>query len=65
MGEHLIDKDFVEWRVLESQFPNARVLLCQFHTLAFWRKLLIKRKYGLKVADRDAVEQLFVKMVYW
>ncbi|KAE9003740.1 hypothetical protein PR001_g17895 [Phytophthora rubi] len=29
----VIDKDFVEWRVLEKAFLNAKVLLCQFHAL--------------------------------
>lgn len=28
----VIDKHFIEWKVLERHFPNAKVLLCQFHS---------------------------------
>ncbi|EGZ17928.1 hypothetical protein PHYSODRAFT_379976, partial [Phytophthora sojae] len=29
----VIDKDFQEWDVLEEIYPEAKVLLCQFHAL--------------------------------
>ncbi|KAG3059407.1 hypothetical protein PI125_g25059 [Phytophthora idaei] len=31
----VIDKDFVEGRVLNKAFPDAKVLLCQFHALTY------------------------------
>ncbi|KAF1328639.1 hypothetical protein FI667_g6596, partial [Globisporangium splendens] len=60
----VIDKDFVEWRVLEERFPGAKVLLCQFHTLTYWKKLLQKPKYNLKVKQRDDIEEVITQMIY-
>ncbi|KAG2818059.1 hypothetical protein PC129_g12902 [Phytophthora cactorum] len=31
----VIDKHFVEWRMLEKYFPSSTVLLCQFLAIAF------------------------------
>eukprot|EP00644_Phytophthora_capsici_P014788 jgi/Phyca11/124337/e_gw1.53.374.1 len=31
----VIDKDFTEWRVLQSSFPKATILLCQFHAITY------------------------------
>ncbi|EGZ28239.1 hypothetical protein PHYSODRAFT_375298, partial [Phytophthora sojae] len=39
----VIDEHFTEWKVLNKCFPSAWVLLCQFHAIAFWKKLLRKR----------------------
>ncbi|EGZ13249.1 hypothetical protein PHYSODRAFT_510456, partial [Phytophthora sojae] len=36
----VIDKDFVEWRVLKTLFPAAKVLLCQFHAISYWKKVM-------------------------
>ncbi|KAE9022365.1 hypothetical protein PR001_g13158 [Phytophthora rubi] len=59
----VIDKHFVEWKVLERCFPDMKVLLCQFHALTYWKRLL-GRKFGLKPAQRDVVQRCFAKMMY-
>eukprot|EP00644_Phytophthora_capsici_P003852 jgi/Phyca11/108653/e_gw1.15.512.1 len=59
----VIDKHFVEWSVLEECFPCARVLLCQFHALTYWKKLIGSR-FKLKLADQDTVQAFFSKMLY-
>ncbi|KAE9122095.1 hypothetical protein PF006_g17730 [Phytophthora fragariae] len=59
----VIDKHFVEWKVLERCFPDMKVLLCQFHALTYWKRLL-GRKFGLKPAQRDVAQRCFAKMMY-
>ncbi|POM71023.1 Hypothetical protein PHPALM_12469 [Phytophthora palmivora] len=51
----VIDKHFLEWHILEKCFPDAKVLLCQFHALSYWEKVL-RRKFGLKPLERDIVQ---------
>ncbi|KAE9172750.1 hypothetical protein PF004_g27181 [Phytophthora fragariae] len=60
----VIDKDFVEWRVLEKAFPNAKVLLCQFHALTYWRKVCRRVKFNLTMVQRDEMEAAFAKLMY-
>ncbi|ETP16254.1 hypothetical protein F441_09121, partial [Phytophthora nicotianae CJ01A1] len=59
----VIDKHFVEWRVLEECFPTAKVLLCQFHAIMYWKKL-VSNRFGLVVAEQDTVQRYFAKMLY-
>jgi hypothetical protein len=59
----VIDKDFVEWRVLETCFPEAKVLLCQYHAVTYWKKVLQKRTYDLKVAQREVLEDMIIRMM--
>ncbi|POM71926.1 LOW QUALITY PROTEIN: Hypothetical protein PHPALM_11446 [Phytophthora palmivora] len=61
----VIDKDFVEWRVLEKAFPKAKIILCQFHALTYWRKVCRRPKFNLKVTQRDVMESAFAKLIYW
>ncbi|KAF1790965.1 MULE transposase domain [Phytophthora cactorum] len=61
----VIDKDFVEWRVLDKAFPDAKVLLCQFHALTYWRKVCKHDKFNMKVTERDTMESAFAKLIYW
>lgn len=60
----VIDKDFVEWRALEASFPAAKVLLCQFHTISYWKKVVQQRKYNLKVAQREAIVEMILDIIY-
>ncbi|KAF1791738.1 MULE transposase domain [Phytophthora cactorum] len=60
----VIDKDFKEWRVLEKCFPRATVLLCQFHTMANWKKVVKRAKYSLDGTQRDEVEFSVKQMMY-
>ncbi|ETM01484.1 hypothetical protein L917_01943, partial [Phytophthora nicotianae] len=59
----IIDKDFVEWRVLDKAFPDAKVLLCQFHVLTYWRKICKRDKLSMKVTKRDTMESAFAKRI--
>ncbi|KAG6946473.1 hypothetical protein JG687_00016684 [Phytophthora cactorum] len=59
----VIDKHFVEWRVLEKCFPSANVLLGQFHAIMYWKKR-VGTRFGLVVADQDTVQRYFAKMLY-
>ncbi|OWZ01515.1 LOW QUALITY PROTEIN: hypothetical protein PHMEG_00027076 [Phytophthora megakarya] len=52
----VIDKHDVEWRVLEKCFPDAFVLLCQFHALSYWKKIL-RSKFGLKAFERGIAQR--------
>ncbi|POM71282.1 Hypothetical protein PHPALM_12167 [Phytophthora palmivora] len=60
----VIDKDFVEWRILDDAFPSAKILLCQFHALTYWRKVCRRPKFDLKMAQRDEMEAAFAKLIY-
>lgn len=59
----VIDKGFVEWKVLEEAFPDAKVLLCQSHTISYWKKLVRRPKYGLDVTQRDVVVNFISQMI--
>lgn len=59
----IIDKDFVECHVLNQCFPMAKVLLRQYHAITFWRKLVQKRKYNLKIAQREHIKTSFIHML--
>ncbi|EGZ20253.1 hypothetical protein PHYSODRAFT_489519 [Phytophthora sojae] len=60
----VIDKDFVEWRVLKTLFPAAKVLLCQFHAISYWKKVMQRAPYKLKVSERDELLNLMIKTLY-
>lgn len=59
----IIDKDFTEWSVLERCFPAAKVLLCQYHAITFWQKILQRKTYNLFAATRDDLHDQFVHML--
>ncbi|EGZ26436.1 hypothetical protein PHYSODRAFT_483448, partial [Phytophthora sojae] len=61
----VIDKDFMEWRVLDRAFPDAKVVLCQFHALTYWRKVCARAKFNLSMNQRDAMESAFANLIYW
>ncbi|KAG3097918.1 hypothetical protein PI125_g15499 [Phytophthora idaei] len=52
----VIDKDFKERRALEKCFPQATVLLSQFHMMSNWKKVVKRAKYRLDGTQRDEVE---------
>ncbi|ETI42254.1 hypothetical protein F443_12586 [Phytophthora nicotianae P1569] len=60
----VIDKDFVEWAIIESSFPDANVLLCQYQAMAYWKtKVLSRRCYNLTLSQRDVLETMVVGML--
>jgi hypothetical protein len=60
----VIDKDFVEWRVLENAFPAAKILLCQFHAISYWKKVMQRPVYRLKISQREDLLLLMMKLLY-
>ncbi|KAG6949312.1 hypothetical protein JG688_00014669, partial [Phytophthora aleatoria] len=58
----VIDKDFVEWAVLERCLPQAKVLLCQFHAIISWKNLFIRRLYDLRITQRERLQSMFMQM---
>ncbi|OWY92664.1 hypothetical protein PHMEG_00038244, partial [Phytophthora megakarya] len=60
----VIDKDFVEWRELEKAFPLSSVLLCQFHTISYWKKLSRRPTYGLTTSQREQIIAHLTNLIY-
>lgn len=60
----VIDKDFTEWKVLEESFPNAKILLCQFHAISYWKKIMKRSVYGIKTAQSEELLALMVKLLF-
>ncbi|KUF97046.1 Kinesin-II 85 kDa subunit [Phytophthora nicotianae] len=58
LGFHLGVEDIGEC------FPEATVLLCQFHAMKTWKKIVKTRKYGLNGIQQDEVENAIMKMMY-
>ncbi|RLN96847.1 hypothetical protein BBJ28_00025001, partial [Nothophytophthora sp. Chile5] len=63
----MVDKDMNEIRVLQSHFPEARVLICHFHVIKWLKEARTKPEYGgTKLAEEDAsaVDSAVYRMVY-
>lgn len=61
----VVDKDLNEIRVLEANFPCARILICHFHAIKYLKEMRSKPEFG-KIAADDAsqVDAAVHKMVY-
>ncbi|ETO76204.1 hypothetical protein F444_08373 [Phytophthora nicotianae P1976] len=61
----VVDKDLNEIRVLETNFPEARLLICHFHVIKYLKEMRSKPDFG-KISGEDAsqVDALVHKMVY-
>ncbi|ETK79533.1 hypothetical protein F441_14879 [Phytophthora nicotianae CJ01A1] len=60
----VIVKDFTEWKVLEETFPSAKILLCQFHAISYWKKVMKRSVYGIKIAQSDELLALMMKRLF-
>lgn len=60
----VIDKDFVEWGVLKDAFPRAKVLLCQFHAISYWKKVMKRPLYRLRVSQCEELLVQMMKLLY-
>lgn len=60
----VIDKDFAEWKAFESAFPFVKILLYQFHTISYWKKVVQKRSFNLNVAQRETIMDFIMDMIY-
>jgi hypothetical protein len=53
----MVDKDFTEMAVLGKAFPNARVLLCEWHVKKYLRKEIYDQaKYGFSTFEKIELE---------
>ncbi|ETN20155.1 hypothetical protein PPTG_03223 [Phytophthora nicotianae INRA-310] len=61
----VVDKDLNEIRVLEANFPAARILLRHFHVIKYLKEMRSKPEFG-KISSDDAsqVDAAVHKMVY-
>ncbi|ETO78059.1 hypothetical protein F444_06843 [Phytophthora nicotianae P1976] len=56
MESVVIDKDLVEWGALKAAFPRAKILLCQFHAIARWKKVRKRAVSNENVPTREGAE---------
>jgi hypothetical protein len=61
----VVDKDLNEIRVLETNFPDARILICHFHVMKYLKEKRSKPEFG-KTSTEDAsqIDAAIHKMVY-
>ncbi|KAE8962905.1 hypothetical protein PR001_g29548, partial [Phytophthora rubi] len=60
----LIDKDFGEIGVLKKAFPDATLLLCQFHVLKYLREQIASKDYGFNSWQKQQLDGLINLLVY-
>ena len=60
----VVDKDFTEIAVLERQFPQARILLCQFHVLDYLHREITKSMYQLSSEVRTRLKASVKRSIY-
>ncbi|OWZ07632.1 hypothetical protein PHMEG_00019952 [Phytophthora megakarya] len=60
----IIDKDFTEMSVLKVAFPDAVVLLCQFHVIKYLREEIAKSDYGFTVWQKQQLQRIVNSLVY-
>ena len=54
----VVDKDFMEWKVLTEEFPDATILFCQWHVMkAIFKKLV---ECDVDKSERDEVRRQLV-----
>lgn len=61
----VVDKDLNEIRVLETHFPDARILKCHIYVIKYLKKMRSKPDFG-KISGEDAsqVDAIVHRMVY-
>ncbi|ETI35430.1 hypothetical protein F441_18100 [Phytophthora nicotianae CJ01A1] len=60
----LIDKDFTEMSVVKMVFPDAILLLCQFHVLKYLREEIASADYGFTTWQKDQLKGVVNLLVY-
>ena len=58
------DKDITERNVLIEHLPNAKLLICLFHTLRSVRCEISSEKLGISQAERTMCLEILNKMAY-
>lgn len=59
-----IDKDFMEMSGLKIAFPDATVLLCQFHVLKYLREEIACEDYGFTPCQKQQIQGIMNLLVY-
>ena len=61
----VVDEDLNEIRVLQTEFPEARVIICHFHVLKYLTLIAHKPQYGkISSDDHKVLEHVIHRMVY-
>ncbi|KAH9384541.1 hypothetical protein HPB48_026549 [Haemaphysalis longicornis] len=60
----MADKDLLERDLLKESFPDAKVLICVFHTLKTFRREIACNKMDITPQERDEALTLLQKMVF-
>ncbi|KAE9362095.1 hypothetical protein PF008_g393 [Phytophthora fragariae] len=60
----LIDKDFTEISVLKMAFPDAVLLLCQFHVIKYLREEIASAAYGFNAWQKQQLQGMVQLLVY-
>ena len=58
------DKDFIERAVFSTEFPQATLLICLFHTLRSMKREVTCDKLGLHPGERDNALEILTKLTY-
>ncbi|RAW38326.1 hypothetical protein PC110_g5437 [Phytophthora cactorum] len=57
-----IDKDFTELSTLEDEFPEASLILCQFHVIDYLKRETAKREYGFTRFEKMHIRNVLTMM---
>eukprot|EP00644_Phytophthora_capsici_P016904 jgi/Phyca11/125659/e_gw1.59.28.1 len=61
----VVDKDLNEIRVLEANFPEARILICHFHVIKYLKEMRSKPEFGkISADDASQIDAAVHSMVY-
>jgi hypothetical protein len=60
----VVDKDFNELTVLRDAFPQADVVLCQFHVQKYLKKIVAHPKFDISVQVRKDLHNIFQSVIY-
>jgi hypothetical protein len=61
----VVDKDMNEIRMLQSHFPEVRILICVFHVIKWLKSMRAKPEFGkLSTEDAGYVDAAVSRMVY-
>lgn len=60
----MVDKDLNEIKILQSHFPEARILICRFHVVKYLSEMYRKPVYGrISEDDHDAIDAIVDQMI--
>jgi len=59
---NMVDKDLTNIELLKQYYPNANILLCTFHVLKWFKKLVNDTVTGKET--KEQIHDILTKMVY-